>query len=508
MKKVAFIAVTSVILSVGLKGQQVKYLSNRVLAKHQIGEIILQPVTFKDYQAETGILIVKENWFEKNSKTIQLKVMRVFSKNEQKKEPLFYFTGGPGVSNINEQWIDDWMLEDHDVILVGYRGLDSDYTLRSKRLDAILRNEKNLMSETGKQKMARAIDQEIANREKRGRDISGYSVLNVIEDIEATRKAFRYDKIDLIGLSYGGAIVELYAVKYQENINKEILISPATFYNIAYSAPDTDSNEKVWKGGLSNINEEWKKDSLCLTKSKDIEQTIENVKKMLPQKYAGIYIAADRLEFMTHAMLYDQSTVAQCLDAYLAAEKGDFSGLAYMVFMLKMITSYMNIFDLCYKTYTSHIESFKYEQPKVTVFNTSEFAWGTYQYIYHKIPFIPDSLSKKRSLDVKTLIIIGETDGGEPWAKFHGAFFKEPDLVVLDNMGHQDMFTIQREGYIHLARTYLLEGVADTSKYKPVELKKFNFIPTSTFQEIGKKYKKNIMMRMTYSLMFLKMRLF
>jgi pimeloyl-ACP methyl ester carboxylesterase len=489
-------------------GQQQKFLSKKELSKHNVGDIILQPTECKGHKAESGILIAKENWFAEKSNYLQIKLLRVFSDNEQKKEPLFYFTGGPGVSNINENWIDGWMLEDHDVILVGYRGLDSDYTIRSITLNSLFISDKNLISEKGMQNIAAAIDKEIIKRTRKGRDMAGYSVLNMVEDIETIRKSLGYKKIDITGLSFGGALAELYSFRYGENINKQILISPALFYNIAYSSPVKDTADIVWEGGLSNINKEWKKDSLCLIKSADIEKTVENVLKTLPKKYANIHLSANRIAYATQVMLYDQSTVAQCLDAYIAAEKGDYSGLAYMEFMLKTIPTFMNIFDLCYKTYSSHTESFKYEKPEKAVYSNSELAWGSYSYMKSEIPCIPDSLVKRKSIDVKSLIVIGETDGGEPWARIHSALYNNPDIVVLDNMGHQDMFTVQREGYTRMAKTYLLEGIVDTSLYKPVELQKINFIPTMTFQEIGRNYKRNILMRMKYSLMFLKMRLF
>lgn len=488
--------------------QQPEFLSKKELSKHKIGDIILQKTECKGHKAESGILIAKENWFTENSNYLQIKMLRVFSDNEQKKEPLFYFTGGPGVSNINENWVDDWMLEDHDVVLVGYRGLDSDYTIRSKKLNSIFISNGDLINDKGMQNIAAAIDREIAKRTRKGRDMSGYSVMNMTEDIETIRKSLGYSKIDVTGLSFGGALAELYSVRYGENINRQILISPALFYNIAYSAPVKDTADKVWEGGLSNINKEWKKDSLCLTKSVDIEKTIENVMKTLPKKYSNIYITADRTAYATQIMLYDQSTVAQCLDAYIAAEKGDYSGLAYMAYMLKTIPTFMNIFDLCYKTYSSHAESFKYEKPEKAGYSNSELAWGSYTYLKSEIPFIPDSLVKRKSIDVKSLIVVGETDGGKPWARVNSAIYKNPDIVILDNMGHQDMFTVQREGYTHMAKTYLLDGIVDTSYYKPVELQKINFNPVTTFQEIGRNYKKNFLMRMKFSLMFLKMRLF
>jgi proline iminopeptidase len=47
----------------------------------------------------------------------------------------------------------------------------------------------------------------------------------MVEDLEGVRKALNLGKINLLGHSYGGALVQAYALKYQQNLSHLILAS-------------------------------------------------------------------------------------------------------------------------------------------------------------------------------------------------------------------------------------------------------------------------------------------
>jgi proline iminopeptidase len=56
-------------------------------------------------------------------------------------------------------------------------------------------------------------------------DPAGYTVENMVEDVEAVRKALGLGKINLLGHSYGGVLAQAYALKYQQNLSHLILAS-------------------------------------------------------------------------------------------------------------------------------------------------------------------------------------------------------------------------------------------------------------------------------------------
>src|ERR1700688_556257 len=69
------------------------------------------------------------------------------------------------------------------------------------------------------------IDERGSGRSQKLEDPSGYTVENMVEDVEALRIALHLGKIALLGHSYGGALAQAYAIKYQKNLTHLILAS-------------------------------------------------------------------------------------------------------------------------------------------------------------------------------------------------------------------------------------------------------------------------------------------
>jgi proline iminopeptidase len=73
------------------------------------------------------------------------------------------------------------------------------------------------------------IDERGSGRSQRLDDPAGYTVENMVEDVEAVRLELNLGKFALMGHSYGGVLAQAYALKYQQNLSKLILCS--TFYS-------------------------------------------------------------------------------------------------------------------------------------------------------------------------------------------------------------------------------------------------------------------------------------
>src|SRR5450631_1400272 len=67
------------------------------------------------------------------------------------------------------------------------------------------------------------IDERGSGRSQRLQDLSQYTVEAMVEDLEDVRIALNLGKIDLLGHSYGGVLVQAYALKYEQNLNHLIL---------------------------------------------------------------------------------------------------------------------------------------------------------------------------------------------------------------------------------------------------------------------------------------------
>jgi proline iminopeptidase len=69
------------------------------------------------------------------------------------------------------------------------------------------------------------IDERGSGKSSKLDDAGGYTVENMVEDVEAVRVALGLGKITLMGHSYGGALAQAYALKYQKNLTHLILAS-------------------------------------------------------------------------------------------------------------------------------------------------------------------------------------------------------------------------------------------------------------------------------------------
>lgn len=82
------------------------------------------------------------------------------------------------------------------------------------------------------------IDERGSGQSERLEDSTQYTVENMVEDVEAVRKALGLGKMSLLGHSYGGVLAQAYALKYQQNLTHLILCS--TF-------PSTSQMNEVFK---------------------------------------------------------------------------------------------------------------------------------------------------------------------------------------------------------------------------------------------------------------------
>ncbi len=69
------------------------------------------------------------------------------------------------------------------------------------------------------------IDERGSGKSQKLEERSAYTIENMVEDVEAVRQALGLGKISLLGHSYGGALAQAYALKYQRNLSHLILAS-------------------------------------------------------------------------------------------------------------------------------------------------------------------------------------------------------------------------------------------------------------------------------------------
>jgi hypothetical protein len=104
---------------------------------HMAGEV--------EYAAECGTLMVLENRSDPDSRLIVLPVTRIPAAGEAPAEPIFWLGGGPGSSNMGYRRV-EWFHENHDIVLVGYRGIDGSVSLDCPEIGEALNSGLPMMS--------------------------------------------------------------------------------------------------------------------------------------------------------------------------------------------------------------------------------------------------------------------------------------------------------------------------------------------------------------------------
>jgi proline iminopeptidase len=69
------------------------------------------------------------------------------------------------------------------------------------------------------------VDERGSGRSEKLEDPRGYTIDAMADDVEAVRKALGFGRVSLLGHSYGGALAQAYALKYQRNLDHLILCS-------------------------------------------------------------------------------------------------------------------------------------------------------------------------------------------------------------------------------------------------------------------------------------------
>jgi len=179
----------------------------------------------KRIDAECGTITVPENRQDSNTRLISLPVIRIPATGSDVAEPIFFLTGGPGVSNQNFNPPAS-LLEKHDFVQIGYRSIDGEVLLDCPEISAVLGNTKvRLFSKEAQSLLAIAIRKCNDRLRQEGIDIDGYNMVEVAEDIEAVRTQLGYNKIHLLSQSYGTRVAQIYDHLYAKHIYRSVMIS-------------------------------------------------------------------------------------------------------------------------------------------------------------------------------------------------------------------------------------------------------------------------------------------
>ncbi len=213
----AILSILGLAMATQSAGLQVKP-DGTATRKH--GEVVLEQASLStpetgDVKFELGTLYVRENRDDPKSRIIGVGFARFRALEQSSAPPTFHLPGGPGDSYLrglkqdNRQlarWIKHINLYRRvsDIVMVDQRGNSE----RGELLKMKVRAPDQPLDQPGSIARATAAFVEgtratVAEYEKKGIDLRGYTVKECADDVNDLRRALGYDRITLVGTSFG-----------------------------------------------------------------------------------------------------------------------------------------------------------------------------------------------------------------------------------------------------------------------------------------------------------------
>lgn len=176
--------------------------------------VLDMPGTSITAEAECGWLTVAENREQPQGNKIRLRfALAQAIKPGEENSPIFFFAGGPGQA-ASELWVQlqaplKKLQRTHDIVLMDQRGTGADSPLACEPEDDAIELRVNLG------KIAKQVEECL--QQVKG-DPRFYTTTIAMADYEQLRVALGYDKINLIGVSYGTRAAQEYLRRYPDKV--------------------------------------------------------------------------------------------------------------------------------------------------------------------------------------------------------------------------------------------------------------------------------------------------
>lgn len=434
------------------------------------GDLSLKPCTFKidgdEFQAECGTLALPENRADPAANLIAIPVKRIHASNPTPVEPIFHLGGGPGQSNMTFR-PPAWLLADHDVVLVGYRGVDGTPKLDCPEfVQAVKGVNGDLLSTESLDNMGVAIRACADRLQAEGVDLAGYTIPEVVEDVESARTALGYARINLLSESYGTRVAQIYATRHPESLLRSAMIGVNPPGHFVWMPEEVDAQvayyADLWRQAAGPA-------------APDLVNAMRRVNTDMPGRWLFLPIDPGKVQSMAFVLLYHRSTAPMIFDAYLAAEKGDPSGLALMSMAYDLVLPGMMTWGEFFAIGCSaDYEPGRDYRAELTTPDAvlgspmSRLIWGSAPGQWPPI-LMAEEYRQVQTTPIETLLVSGSIDFSTP------AQFAEQELlpslrngqhVIIAEQGHTgDFWGFQPEARQRLLTSFYDTGTADASLY-------------------------------------------
>jgi hypothetical protein len=179
------------------------------------------------------------------------------------------------------------------------------------------------------------------------------------------------------------------------------------------------------------------------------------------------------VKIMTFLLLYSRTTAPKVVDAFLAAEKGDPSGLALMSLAWDYeVGAWSNFGDLFSKAVGADLDAtrqycIEMEPPGMPLGSPlSKLFWGPADHYVWPVKPLPEEYRRAHRSDVETLLMSGSIDVATP-AEYAAhellPYLQNGKQVVVSVAGHMDIQYLDTANTALLLTSFYNSGVPDES---------------------------------------------
>jgi len=442
------------------------------------GQLTMHPCTYPtengSYRADCGTLVVPENRADPRSRLIALPVTRILARSSHPLAPIFRLNGGPGVTNMTFPQASR-LAAQHDVVMVGYRGVDGSSVLNCPEVTAALEKSADFLGKASLSAYSQAFASCSKRLERSGVDLAGYTLAEQAADIEAARVALGYQRIDLVSESEGTRLAMIYAWRYPNSVDRSVMIGVNPPGNFLYSGAEIDQ-------GIERYSALCAKQPACRARTGNLAASMKQTAADMPSSWLSLPIKPGNALVGTFLGLTEATgsplSGPMTLDSWISATHGDPSGL----WLLSWLSGVVLPQSFTWGEFASI--GMADAQPVERYFSSGadrgsiignplgEFLWGAGG-MAHAWPANPgeNQYTSVQNSNVPTLLIGGTLDFETPAQNATKELL--PHLpnghqVILSGLGHaEDFWSYEPSASTQLLTTFYNTGRVDTSRYTP-----------------------------------------
>lgn len=425
MPKLSFLAFVLLVNQV-VFAQIYHYETGKVLSGKP-GQIIWNSGIYEGYPAEYGSFITFENPNVPHSKELVLPLIRIKAlPGDSLQEPVFLLHGGPGEKNLQSVLFFPQLLKKHDVILMGYRGVEGSRVLNDTFYKNALFSD-TLTLDNYQAVFTRAFNQSMDYYQNAGIDFLAYSMEQVANDLEQIRQIEDYQQISLLSFSYGTMIAQTYAAHFSQRIKRNV--------QIGVRAPDDFIiNNQTFKKQLVNFCAY--RDSLQKLSRGASQQDLYGMLGQILSAHPDASFNPIRFSLFFYSQFYTLEQALILLDAAESYRYGKPKKLVKLYSAFYTFYPNMLLGDLLLKKQNSY--NFSYRQQSADVVDSLVLIVNSWYTPYNTF-FNPAGHSALQNPVPETITIYGAMDVATP---ISGRELTEPctKCFIIPDCGHLDFF--------------------------------------------------------------------